>query len=57
MLVNGAMLTEGAPDEIAADPLVREVYLGDTSITSGLPMAEPLLSSKACAAAMARPWC
>ncbi len=35
VLVNGAMLTEGAPDEIAADPLVREVYLGDTSITSG----------------------
>jgi len=28
VLVNGAVLTEGSPDEIAADPRVREVYLG-----------------------------
>ncbi|MBK0393934.1 ABC transporter ATP-binding protein [Ramlibacter algicola] len=28
VLVNGAVLTEGTPDEIAADPRVREVYLG-----------------------------
>jgi ABC-type branched-subunit amino acid transport system ATPase component len=25
----GALLAEGAPDMIAADPRVREVYLGD----------------------------
>ena len=29
VLVNGAVLTEGTPAEMAADPLVREVYLGD----------------------------
>jgi branched-chain amino acid transport system ATP-binding protein len=28
VLVRGAVLVEGTPDEIAADPLVREVYLG-----------------------------
>ncbi|WP_077033763.1 ABC transporter ATP-binding protein [Pelomonas sp. KK5] len=35
VLVNGAMLTEGAPAEIAADPKVREVYLGSTEIRHG----------------------
>jgi ABC-type branched-subunit amino acid transport system ATPase component len=29
VLVNGALLTEGPPDAIAADPQVRAVYLGD----------------------------
>ena len=29
VLVGGAVLTEGTPDEIAADPRVREVYLGE----------------------------
>jgi branched-chain amino acid transport system ATP-binding protein len=29
VLVNGAVLTEGAPDAIAADPQVRAVYLGE----------------------------
>ena len=28
VLVGGAVLTEGTPDEIAADSRVREVYLG-----------------------------
>jgi branched-chain amino acid transport system ATP-binding protein len=28
VLVNGAVLTEGRPAEIANDPKVREVYLG-----------------------------
>ena len=28
VLVNGAVLTDGTPDQIAADPRVREVYLG-----------------------------
>jgi branched-chain amino acid transport system ATP-binding protein len=28
VLVNGAVLTEGDPDDIANDPRVREVYLG-----------------------------
>ncbi len=30
VLVGGRVLTEGAPSEIAADPRVREVYLGET---------------------------
>ena len=29
VLVGGALLTEGAPDVIAKDPRVREVYLGE----------------------------
>lgn len=29
VLVGGTVLTEGTPDEIAADPRVREVYLGE----------------------------
>jgi ABC-type branched-subunit amino acid transport system ATPase component len=29
VLVSGAVLTEGAPDDIARDPLVKEVYLGN----------------------------
>ena len=28
VLVSGAIFTEGSPAEIAADPRVREVYLG-----------------------------
>ena len=30
VLVNGAVLTDGTPAEIAADPRVRAVYLGDS---------------------------
>ena len=32
VLVNGAVLTEGAPSEIAADPRVKAVYLGDAEV-------------------------
>jgi len=32
VLVNGAVLTEGTPDEIAHDDRVRAVYLGDTQL-------------------------
>jgi branched-chain amino acid transport system ATP-binding protein len=35
VLVNGAILTEGTPDKIAADPQVRAVYLGDTKVSHG----------------------
>jgi branched-chain amino acid transport system ATP-binding protein len=31
VLVRGTVLVEGPPEEIAADPLVREVYLGTRS--------------------------
>jgi branched-chain amino acid transport system ATP-binding protein len=29
VLVQGGVLTEGPPEEIAADPRVRQVYLGE----------------------------
>ncbi|MBK8528537.1 MAG: ABC transporter ATP-binding protein [Rubrivivax sp.] len=35
VLVNGAVLTEGTPAQIAADPQVKAVYLGDMSIAHG----------------------
>jgi len=35
VLVNGAVLTEGEPDAIAADPRVRAVYLGEDPLKSG----------------------
>jgi branched-chain amino acid transport system ATP-binding protein len=35
VLVNGQVLTEGTPAEIASDPDVRQVYLGEASL--GLP--------------------
>ena len=35
VLVNGAVLTEGTPAEIAADRQVRAVYLGDTEVAHG----------------------
>jgi branched-chain amino acid transport system ATP-binding protein len=31
VLVNGALFLEGAPEVIARDPRVREVYLGETA--------------------------
>jgi ABC-type branched-subunit amino acid transport system ATPase component len=31
VLVNGGLLTEGAPDEVARDPQVRAVYLGEAA--------------------------
>jgi len=33
VLVNGAVLTEGPPRQIADDPQVRAVYLGETEVT------------------------
>ncbi len=35
VLVNGTMLTEGTPAEIAADPQVKAVYLGATVVSHG----------------------
>jgi branched-chain amino acid transport system ATP-binding protein len=35
VLVNGAMLTEGTPAEIAVDPRVKSVYLGDAEFAHG----------------------
>ncbi len=35
VLVNGAVLTEGTPAQIAADRQVRAVYLGDTEVVHG----------------------
>ena len=37
VLVQGSILVEGAPQDIAADPRVREVYLGDSK--HGRPVA------------------
>jgi len=30
VLVNGALFIEGAPDEVARDPRVKAVYLGES---------------------------
>lgn len=35
VLVNGGVLVEGTPDEIAKDPQVRTVYLGATDLSHG----------------------
>jgi branched-chain amino acid transport system ATP-binding protein len=35
VMVNGAVLTEGTPAEIAQDDRVRAVYLGQTLVTHG----------------------
>jgi branched-chain amino acid transport system ATP-binding protein len=35
VLVNGAVLTEGTPQQIATDPQVRAVYLGQTEVAHG----------------------
>ena len=35
VLVNGAVLTEGPPERIAADPQVKAVYLGDAEVHHG----------------------
>jgi branched-chain amino acid transport system ATP-binding protein len=35
VLVNGAVLTEGEPRVIAADPAVKAVYLGETAVNHG----------------------
>ena len=32
VLVNGALFTEGAPDEVARDPRVKAVYLGEEAV-------------------------
>ena len=36
VLVNGTVLTEGTPAQIAADPQVRAVYLGDSLASTGV---------------------
>ena len=35
VLVNGAVLTDGTPEQIAADPRVKAVYLGETFTSTG----------------------
>ena len=56
VLVQGAVLVEGTPQEIAADPRVREVYLGerDARMTG---RDAGLRARRTCAPAMAIPWC
>jgi len=45
VLVNGAVLTEGTPDEIAADAQVQAVYLGD-SLAGIKDPQDPVLQSE-----------
>jgi len=35
VLSDGAMIAQGTPAEVRADPLVRQVYLGDADAESG----------------------
>jgi branched-chain amino acid transport system ATP-binding protein len=41
VLVNGGVLTEGTPDEIAANPDVKAVYLGHGDEVHAAPVGEP----------------
>ena len=43
VLVNGAVLTEGTPEQIAADPRVKAVYLGDS--LAGTAHAAPAMGA------------
>ena len=52
VMVGGRILLEGTPDEISADPRVREVYLGGAA-----PWLSRCSPSRTCAPATARPWC
>ena len=54
MLVNGAVLTEGTPDEIANDPQVRAVYLGHGEV---MRLWLNCCRSRISVRATARPWC
>ena len=44
VMVGGRVLLEGTPQEIAADPRVRAVYLGNRMKPRHEPMTEPLLA-------------
>ena len=54
VMVGGRILLEGTPDEISADPRVREVYLGGAH---GCHRLSRCSRSRTCAPATARPSC
>jgi ABC-type branched-subunit amino acid transport system ATPase component len=55
VLVNGRVLAEGAPDEMARDPAVRSAYLGEAIMLTQTCLS--FCGSKSSAPAMARRWC
>ena len=57
VLVQGAVFTQGTPDEIMNNEQVRAVYLGQEGHRGGAPWLSVRSSSTTSAPATARPWC